>query len=67
MAYIGYPLVGDDIYGSKKQKMDIKGQLLHAAILGFDHPTTGEYMEFETKMPAEFTEILEKLRRKDSN
>jgi len=62
MAYIGYPLVGDDIYGSKKQKLNIKGQLLHAAVLGFIHPTTGEYMEFETKKPAEFSEILEKLR-----
>jgi len=62
MAYIGHPLVGDAVYGSAKQKMGINGQMLHAALLGFIHPTTEEYLEFETKLPAEFTEVLENLR-----
>lgn len=61
MAYIGYPLVGDEIYGSKKQKIKIKGQMLHATLLGFIHPTSGEYMEFEAEFPAEFKELLQKL------
>lgn len=61
MAYIGYPLVGDEIYGSKKQKIKIKGQMLHAVLLGFIHPTSGEYMEFEAELPAEFKELLQKL------
>lgn len=64
MSYIGYPLVGDDVYGSKKQEIKVKGQMLHAALLGFIHPSSDEYMEFETKLPAEFAELLDKLRKK---
>ncbi|MGE5473760.1 MAG: RluA family pseudouridine synthase [Ignavibacteriales bacterium] len=63
MSYIGYPLVGDDVYGSKKQEIKVKGQMLHAALLGFIHPSSDEYMEFETKLPAEFAELLDKLRK----
>ncbi|MGE5329074.1 MAG: RluA family pseudouridine synthase [Deltaproteobacteria bacterium] len=66
MSYIGHPLVGDEVYGYKKQKISIKGQMLHAAVLGFIHPTTEQYMEFETALPVEFTELLEKLRVKDA-
>jgi 23S rRNA pseudouridine1911/1915/1917 synthase len=63
MAYIGHPLLGDLVYGPKKPAMDIKGQLLHAKTLGFTHPSTGEYMEFESPLPTEFEEVLERLRR----
>lgn len=64
MKYIGFPLVGDPKYGPRKT-MDIGGQALHAEVIGFDHPKTGEYMEFSAEMPAEFAELLESLREKD--
>ncbi|RLQ92832.1 RluA family pseudouridine synthase [Planomicrobium sp. Y74] len=64
MKYIGYPLVGDPKYGPKKT-MDIGGQALHAEVIGFDHPKTGEYMEYSAEMPEEFAELLESLRKKD--
>ncbi len=63
MAYIGHPIVGDPVYGYKKQRFDTEGQLLHARILGFVHPRTGEYMEFEAPLPKYFQDILEKLRK----
>ncbi len=62
MAYIRHPLVGDQVYGPKKQPFNVCGQLLHAKILGFVHPKTGEYMEFESKKPAIFDETLVKIR-----
>lgn len=62
MAYIRHPLVGDQVYGPKKQPFNVCGQLLHAKILGFVHPKTGEYMEFESKKPAIFYETLVKIR-----
>ena len=62
MASIGHPLLGDDVYGSGKSPFNLCGQTLHAGVLGFIHPTTGEYMEFETPLPDYFEEILEKLR-----
>lgn len=61
MKYIGYPLAGDPKYGPKKT-LDINGQALHAGILGFDHPRTNEYLEFEAPLPKEFEELLEQLR-----
>lgn len=64
MKYIGYPLVGDPKYGPKKT-MDIGGQALHAEVIGFNHPKTGEYMEFSAEPPAEFAALLESLRDKD--
>ncbi|MDO6354371.1 RluA family pseudouridine synthase [Caloramator sp. CAR-1] len=63
MAYIGYPLVGDPVYGFKKQKFNLKGQALHAMVLGFIHPRTGEYMEFSSPLPDYFQNLIEKLRR----
>ncbi len=63
MAYIKHPLVGDPLYGSKKQVFDVNGQLLHAGVLGFVHPETGEYMEFTSELPEEFTQVLDKLRK----
>ncbi|MCC3357542.1 RluA family pseudouridine synthase [Bacillus sp. REN16] len=61
MKYIGYPLAGDPKYGPKKT-LDLGGQALHAGLLGFDHPRTNEYLEFEAPLPAYFEELLEKLR-----
>lgn len=63
MAYIGHPIVGDPVYGYKKQRFDTAGQLLHARILGFVHPRTGEYMEFEAPLPEYFQDILRKLHK----
>ena len=63
MNYIGHTLLGDITYGDKN-KLGIKHQMLHAGILGFSHPTTGEYMEFSTPLPVQFEETIEKLRIK---
>lgn len=62
MSSIGHPLLGDEIYGSMKQPYKTCGQVLHAKVFGFIHPTTGEYMEFETSLPTYFEELLNKLR-----
>ncbi|GIM27971.1 pseudouridine synthase [Clostridium polyendosporum] len=62
MAFIGHPLVGDPVYGFKKQRFNLEGQMLHAKILGFIHPTKGKYMEFSSELPNHFIRILEKLR-----
>lgn len=61
MKFIGHPLVGDPMYGrSKGMKMD--GQALHAAILGFEHPASGKYLEFEAPLPEDMEHLLERLR-----
>nr|WP_312289172.1 RluA family pseudouridine synthase [Clostridium chromiireducens] len=62
MSSIGFPLVGDPLYGFKKQRFKLKGQMLHAKTLGFIHPSKNEYMEFTTELPQYFEEILNKLR-----
>ena len=62
MASIGHPLLGDTIYGPAKDSFKLQGQALHAKVLGFIHPTTGEYMEFEAPLPEYFTDLLLKLR-----
>ena len=64
MAHIGHPVVGDPVYGPKKCITSLNGQCLHARLLGFVHPATGEYMEFDSGLPPYFTDFLEKLRRK---
>lgn len=61
MASIGHPLVGDPVYGYKKQKFNLNGQMLHAKKLGFIHPTTGKYMEFITPVPQEFLSVINKI------
>ena len=63
MAYIKHPLLGDTVYGPAKPLYGAKGQMLHAKTLGFVHPSTGEYMEFDSELPEEFKTILEKLRK----
>ncbi len=62
MKYIGYPLAGDPKYGPKKKTLDIDGQALHAAVLGFVHPRTGEEMVFEAPLPTDMEELLHYLR-----
>ncbi|MGG1398316.1 RluA family pseudouridine synthase [Bacillus salipaludis] len=61
MKYIGYPLAGDPKYGPKKT-LEIEGQALHAGVLGFVHPRTQEYLEFEAPLPNDFERLLEQLR-----
>ncbi len=63
MAHLHHPLIGDQVYGYKKQKFKLQGQALHAKNLGFIHPTTGEYMEFDSQLPKYFQDILDKLRK----
>ena len=66
MASLGHPLLGDEIYGRAKPPFKLEGQTLHAMVLGFIHPTTGEYMEFEAPLPEYFEKLLEKLRKSGS-
>ncbi|MCM8711020.1 RluA family pseudouridine synthase [Clostridium sp. SYSU_GA19001] len=58
MSHIGHPLVGDPVYGYKKQRFNLNGQMLHARVLGFIHPTTGEYLEFTAEIPNYFEKVL---------
>lgn len=62
MSHLGHPLAGDDVYGPKKVISALNGQCLHAKTLGFVHPSSGEYMEFDSDLPAYFTEFLNKIR-----
>jgi 23S rRNA pseudouridine1911/1915/1917 synthase len=60
MAYIGHPLLGDPLYGSRKGMNGVEGQILHAKELGFVHPVTNEYMEFDSELPEYFTAAMHK-------
>lgn len=62
MAHIGHPLLGDPVYGPKKQIFNLAGQVLHAKTLGFVHPRTGKYMEFETELPDYFKKLILRLK-----
>ena len=62
MTSIGHPLVGDEVYGPAKCPFKLQGQCLHAMVLGFVHPRTGEYMEFSADLPEYFEDLLKKLR-----
>jgi len=57
MKYIGHPLVGDPVYG-KSKGIKLNGQALHAAVLGFVHPASGQYLEFSAPMPEDMEELL---------
>lgn len=59
--YLGHPIVGDTVYGIKKQKFKLNGQLLHAWRLSLVHPSDGKEMTFEAPLPDYFTEVLKKL------
>lgn len=63
MAYIRHPLLGDTLYGPAKNRYGAKRQMLHAGVLGFVHPVTGEYMEFNSPLPQDFEDVLVKLRK----
>ena len=63
MTSIGHPLLGDTVYGSSKNPFHLQVQTLHAMVLGFVHPVTGEYMEFTAPLPDYFLKLLEKLRK----
>lgn len=63
MSSIGHPLAGDETYGFKNDKFSGHGQYLHAAVLGFIHPVSGEYMEFSAPLPDYFEKTLSVLRK----
>lgn len=62
MAFLGHPVAGDPVYGPKKVITSLQGQCLHAGLIGFIHPRTGEYLEFNSPLPPYFTDFLGKLR-----
>ena len=62
MNYIGYPLVGDPLYGPRKT-MDLDGQALHAKTVGFTHPRTGEWMQFSSEVPDYFDKALKTIEK----
>lgn len=63
MASISHPILGDRVYGPRKGKFKLKSQVLHAKRLGFIHPSTNEYVEFEAPLPEYFNKLLKKLRQ----
>lgn len=66
-AYLGHPIVGDPLYGYKKQKFKLSGQLLHSEYIEFTHPRTGERLSFYAELPSYFAKIVDTLRKKSSN
>ncbi|MDR1571160.1 MAG: RluA family pseudouridine synthase [Clostridiales Family XIII bacterium] len=62
MAHIKHPLLGDPLYGPKKNAFGLRGQMLHAGVLGFRHPATGSYIEFSSPPPECFLSVLARLR-----
>lgn len=63
LAYMGYPIAGDQVYGPKKCITELNGQCLHAKKLGFIHPTTNQYLEFDSKLPEYFEKFLIKSKK----
>lgn len=63
MAYIGHPVAGDRVYGGRlnREEQKLNGQCLHARLIGFVHPSTGEYMEFSSSLPDYFTNFINKI------
>ena len=61
MASIGHPLLGDEVYSNRKSPFKLQGQTLHAKILGFKHPSTGEYVEADAPLPEYFQHLLDIL------
>ena len=64
MQSIGHSIVGDKTYGKIKEEFKLNGQLLHARTIGFNHPRSGEFMEFSSEIPEYFKEVLNKLEKK---
>ncbi len=67
MAYLGHPVAGDDVYGPKKIITELSGQCLHAKKIGFVHPRSLEYMEFDSELPEYFDKFIRKLKFKNGN
>jgi 23S rRNA pseudouridine1911/1915/1917 synthase len=63
LAFIGYPIVGDQLYGQRKQGLNINRQALHSHILGFVHPSSKKYMEFSAPLPQDMQELIDCLER----
>ncbi|MDE6213954.1 MAG: RluA family pseudouridine synthase [Lachnospiraceae bacterium] len=63
MTSIGHPLLGDEVYGTRKTPFHLEGQTLHAYMLGFQHPASGEYVEVTAPLPAYFQRLLEILKK----
>ena len=61
-SHIGHPVTGDYVYGPQKNPFGLEGQCLHAAVIGFIHPVTGEYLEFTSDLPDYFTDVINKLK-----
>lgn len=61
MASIGHPLLGDNVYGRKKERWPLQGQTLHAMTIGFSHPVSKAYMEFSAPLPKYFVDLLDKI------
>lgn len=63
LAFIGHPIVGDQLYGQRKQGLNINRQALHSHILGFVHPSSKKYMEFSAPLPQDMQELIDCLER----
>ncbi|GAI74003.1 unnamed protein product [marine sediment metagenome] len=61
LAFIGFPIVGDQLYGHRRQGLKIKRQALHSYVLGFVHPASKKYMEFSTPLPKDMQELIDYL------
>lgn len=65
MSYIGYPIIGDNVYSSGKNEFEIEGQMLHAKVLGFVHPTKNKYMRWEVAPSKEFEDVIRMLKERE--
>ena len=63
MQYLGFPVVGDTVYGPKHNELGAMRQMLHAYSLSFDHPKTGKRLEFSASLPKDFKEVISKLKK----
>ena len=63
MSYLGHPVAGDMVYGPKNGISYLNGQCLHAGLIGFDHPSTGEHLKFEAELPDYFTNFLRRIKK----
>jgi 23S rRNA pseudouridine1911/1915/1917 synthase len=61
LSYLGHPLVGDAKYAPTRRHFGLEGQFLHAAVLGFHHPRSGEYLEFSAPLPGELADFLARI------
>lgn len=62
-ASAGHPVAGDGVYGNAKKTFGLEGQCLHARVIGFVHPSSGQYMEFTSPLPEYFTDFLKKIEK----